>query len=115
MSYTAYSAPVYTENFVSGITVAGLAMSSSVRIFSPMLTIPGATALIGGALYSYFRTGGRFNLYIAIGALVVAVAGGMARVGITDLFYVGEMVGITLMYFGFIESDYLIKLNKFRI
>ena len=115
MSYTAYSAPVYTEKFIPGITVAGLAMSQDVRIFSPLLTIPGSIALIGGALYSYFKTKQRFNVYIALGALIVAVSGGIARTGITDFFYIGEMIGITLMYFGFIESNYLIKLNKIKI
>ncbi|MFQ6125178.1 MAG: hypothetical protein ACE5R6_11325 [Candidatus Heimdallarchaeota archaeon] len=109
MSYKVATTSVYVEKFVKGIIVAGTAMPDSARSFSPLLTIPGSIALIGGALYSWIKIRRRFNLYIALGALIVAMSGGIARMGITDAIYLGEMIGVTLMYFGFLESDRILK------
>ncbi|MFQ5818952.1 MAG: hypothetical protein ACE5I5_03105 [Candidatus Heimdallarchaeota archaeon] len=114
MAYEAATASVDAEKFVKGIVVAGSAMPDSVRIFSPLLTIPGSIALIGGALYSWYKIRRRFNLYIALGALIVAMSGGIARVGIQDAIYFGEMIGVTLMYFGFLESDRILKRREKR-
>ena len=91
---------------------------ATVRLFSPLNTVPGSIALIGGAFYSYSawqwsirkRAGsfdfskGLFNIYIGLGALVLASAGTLSGVGFGVL-YIGEAIGIVLMYFGFLESD----------
>jgi len=113
-SYRAAVASLYVEEFVKGIVVAGSAMPSNVRMFSPLFTIPGSITLIGGALYSWYRIRRRFNLYIALGALIVAASGGIARMGITDAIYLGEMIGVTFMYFGFLESDRILKRREKR-
>ncbi|MHA1214244.1 MAG: hypothetical protein ACTSR2_14230 [Candidatus Hodarchaeales archaeon] len=89
-----------------------------VRLFSPLMTISGGIALIGGAFYSYLswqrsvleETGrfnlknGIFNLYIGGGALVLAIGGLLSGFGFAIL-YLSEVIAITLMYFGFLESD----------
>jgi hypothetical protein len=89
-----------------------------IRNFSPFFTVSGAIALIGGAFYSYFSwqraikksTGsydlgkGFFNIYIGAGALILSAAGTMSGFGLGVL-YLGEAVGVILMYFGFLESD----------
>ena len=43
----------------------------------------------------------RANLWIGSGALVVALATGLSRGGEYSLVYVGELVGIALMFVGF--------------
>jgi hypothetical protein len=87
-------------------------------LFSPLNTVPGSLALIGGAAYSYLtwqlaikkRSGkfnlktGLFNIYIGGGALVLSIAGAMSGFGFGVL-YLGEALGVALMYFGFLESD----------
>src|SRR3972149_6941418 len=86
-------------------TVGGSAMPANVRIISPFLTIPGSIALIGGALYSWYMTRRNYNLFIAIGALLVASGGGLSRFGMEWALYMLELLGVAVMYIGFIKSD----------
>lgn len=99
-----------------GVTTAGKAMPAQVRLFSPLHTIPGTLALVGGALYSAYRFWGKrerlayrisANILIAVGALVIAAAGGLARAGLTLWLYPAEMVGIVLMFVGFLQAGTL--------
>ena len=87
------------------ITVGGSAMPNGVRIISPFLTIPGSIALIGGALYSWRITRRSYNLFIAIGALLVASGGGLSRFGMEWALYMLELLGVAVMYIGFIKSE----------
>lgn len=89
--------------------VGGSAMPNGVRIISPFLTIPGSIALIGGALYSWRITRRSYNLFIAIGALMVASGGGLSRFGMEWALYILELFGVAVMYIGFIKSDDAIK------
>jgi len=100
----ALRAELITANFVPGIVVAGKAMPSSVRLFSPLLTIPGTIALFGGAIYSWWRTRTTYNLYIALGAAILASAGGAARGGAAQFLYLGELVGLVVLLWGFLKS-----------
>ncbi|MHA1941944.1 MAG: hypothetical protein ACXACP_05230 [Candidatus Hodarchaeales archaeon] len=93
-------------------------LRATVRLFSPLYTIPGSVALIGGAFFSYYmwqraikkQTGsydlgkGFFNIYIGVGALALAIAGTLSGFGFGVL-YLGEAVSVIIMYFGFLESD----------
>jgi uncharacterized membrane protein len=99
-----------------GVTVAGKAMPRTVRLFSPLHTIPGTLALVGGAIYSvylFWRRRQRLayrisaNIFIAAGAMVIAAAGGMARSGQTAWLYPAEMVGTVLMFVGFLQAGTL--------
>ncbi len=90
-------------------TVGGSAMPVNVRMISPFLTIPGSIALIGGALYSWYITRRSYNLFIAIGALLVASGGGLSRFGMEWALYMLELVGVAVMYMGFIKSEDVIK------
>ncbi len=108
---------------------------ATIRLFSPLNTISGGIALIGGAFYSYYawqralkkKKGayepktGIFNLYIGGGALVLAIGGTLSGFGISitsllglealeeifgaGILYLAEAIGVTFMYFGFLESD----------
>ena len=103
------SSEVIVDNLVSGQIIAGSAMPSDVRLFSPLLTIPGAIALIGGALYSWYKTKTNYNLLIGVGALIVASGGSLARFGIEDLIYITELIGVFVMLVGFIRSAEVVK------
>lgn len=85
--------------------IGGSAMPAGVRMVSPFLTIPGSIALIGGALYSWYIARRSYNLFIAIGALLVASGGGLSRFGMEWALYILELLGVAVMYIGFIKSE----------
>ena len=97
------SASVDTSAFALPI-VGGNGMPASVRLWSPVFTIPGSIALIGVALYSYYRTRLVFNLWIAAGAVVAAAGGSLERFGVAWALYAGELLGIALLFWGFLRS-----------
>ena len=62
----------------------------------------GTLFLVGGSLLSIVRHQRvRVNVWIGTGALVVALSTGLSRAGTYSLVYVGELVGIALMFAGF--------------
>ncbi|MFX0185851.1 MAG: hypothetical protein ACFE95_22435 [Candidatus Hodarchaeota archaeon] len=127
MTFTALQAPLDVNYLLNsgGQEVAGHGwindlpgLRATIRLFSPLNTVPGAIALIGGAFYSYItwqrairkETGsfnpsrGVFNIYIGVGALALSIAGTLSGFGFGVL-YLGEAISVALMYFGFLESD----------
>ena len=107
------TATVDTSAFALPI-VAGSAMPDSVRLWSPVFTIPGSIALIGVALYSFYRTRLSFNLWIAAGAIVAAAGGSLERFGVAWALYAGELLGIALLFWGFLSSVQLARLRQPR-
>jgi hypothetical protein len=77
-----------------------------------LLNIYGTLTLVGGALYSAFlfwrkkilanRMFG--NILIAAGALSPAMGGTFLRVGLTDLLYLSELIGVIVMFVGFLMA-----------
>ncbi len=102
---------VNTAAFSSDAIVGGNGWNpgSPPRAFSPLFTIPGSIFLIGIAVYSYWRGRAWFNVFIGVGALVVAAGGSLARFNLPALLYVSEFIGVALMYIGFIKSAELIS------
>jgi hypothetical protein len=81
---------------------ANSALVGHAFLWAVALNTFGSLFLIGGSLYSIARRQRvRANLWIGGGALVVALATGMSRAGSYSLVYVGELVGIALMFTGF--------------
>ncbi len=80
-----------------------------VRLFSPFVNTYAFIFLVGGAALSAFRyrknrdTYHRFvgNTLIAVGALLPGVGGMATRLGHTEVLYVGEFVGIILIWMGY--------------
>lgn len=115
--YSSLTANLVTANLVPGITVGGMAMPYNVRIFSFLYTIPGSIALLGGALYSIslFMAKREYayrmwaNVLIALGTIVIAGAGSMARTGHTVGLYPAEMIGAALLLWGFLKAGTLVK------
>ncbi|MDX1534956.1 MAG: hypothetical protein R3291_04995 [Thermoplasmata archaeon] len=98
------TAPVDEGAFVPGRVVGAAAMPDAVRNLSLLFTIPGAAALIGGALYSWYRTRWSYNLLIAGGAAIMSLGGTLTRLGQAELLYIFLLVGIALMFVGFLRS-----------
>jgi hypothetical protein len=77
-----------------------------------VLNIYGTLTLVGGAIYSaiiFFRKrvlANRMigNILIAVGALAPAMAGSFVKLGLVDALYLSELIGVVLMYIGFIQA-----------
>lgn len=78
-----------------------------------LVNIVGSLVLIGGALqsaYSAWRRGGAAsrlmaNVLIALGAFIVAGASTLTRFHVYELFYVGQAVGVLVMFSGFLSAQ----------
>jgi len=76
------------------------------------LNIYGTLTLIGGAIYSaiiFWRKRVLLNrmignVLIAAGALAPAMAGSFVNFGLPDLLYLSELIGVVLMYIGFVQT-----------
>ncbi|MCX6033733.1 MAG: hypothetical protein NTV38_01955 [Chloroflexi bacterium] len=77
-----------------------------------LLNIYGTLTLVGGAIYSaiiFWRKRVLLNrmvgnVLIAIGALAPAMAGSFVKMGLVDALYLSELIGVVLMYIGFIQA-----------
>ncbi len=82
---------------------------ATVRLTTPFFNIYGMITLVGGALYSAWlflrkkvlpnRVVG--NVLIAAGALAIAFASALTRLGAGEYLYLGELIAAVLMYAGF--------------
>jgi hypothetical protein len=80
-----------------------------VRLLTPFINTYAAIFLIGSALYSAIRysriENGKNraigNALITAGALLPGIGGGMAKAGIVEALYIGEFIGIILIWFGY--------------
>ena len=81
---------------------ANHALGGHAFLWAIALNSAGTIALVGGSLLSIVRRQRvRANAWIASGALCVAAATGLSRAGDVSLVYLGELVGIALMFCGF--------------
>lgn len=77
-----------------------------------LLNIYGTITLVGGAIYSAYlfwrkkvllnRMIG--NILIAAGALMPAIGGTFVQAGLVDWLYLSELIGVILMYAGFMQA-----------
>jgi hypothetical protein len=87
----------------TGVTAAAPAM----RVLMVVLNIVGTAALLAGALLSFYATRRLHNLLIVAGTLVFASGGSIAGLfpeeggASTVALYVGNLVGIVLLFLGF--------------
>lgn len=64
-------------------------------------SIPGTvTALIGGRLHSRVPA----TILLAVGGFVPSLTGGLSRFGLTESFYLGELLGVVFLFAGFLVS-----------
>jgi hypothetical protein len=86
----------------SGRPPANDALGGHAFLWAIALNSLGTLFLVGGSIYSILRRQRvRANVWIGGGALVVALATGLSRTGHYDFVYLGQLVGIALMFSGF--------------
>jgi len=99
-------------NYRAGMELTGRAITTTwVRMLTPFFNIYGTITLVGGALYSAWLFWRKRVLpdrmvgciLIAAGALAPAFGGVLNRFGLPGL-YVGEFIGVFLMYLGFLRA-----------
>ncbi len=89
------------------LTRSGLTIALTI-----LLNIYGTITLVGGAIYSaiiFWRKRVLFNrmignVLIAAGALAPAMAGSFVKMGLVDGLYLSELLGVVVMYIGFIQA-----------
>ncbi|ASS75040.1 hypothetical protein CIG75_08610 [Tumebacillus algifaecis] len=81
--------------------IGGAALPSEVRVFSPILTIPGSIALIGGALFTALARKSKSGLWIGIGSLIIAMGGTFTRLDLPEALPIANSIGIGLIYYGY--------------
>jgi hypothetical protein len=89
-----------------------LVRGSAIIILTILLNIYGTLTLVGGAIYSaylFFRKRVLINrvignILIAAGALFPAMAGSFVGAGMVDMLYLSELIGVVLMYAGFLQA-----------
>ncbi len=89
-------------------------MPNLVVMLSLLLVIPGSIVLIIGAYYSAFKLRKNrdaiiYNSLIGTGALVYSAIGSAAMFNIYSLYYIGQLVGLLLMFIGFLKSINVFK------
>ncbi len=80
-----------------------------VRLFSPFINTYAFIFLVGGAALSAWRfradASGRHrfigNVFIAVGALLPGIGGMSTRMGYTEVLYVTELIGLSLIWIGY--------------
>ena len=100
-------AQAISSQYKTILTRGGLVIAMTI-----LLNIYGTLTLVGGAIYSaviFFRKHVLVNrmignVLIAIGAMAPAMAGSFVNMGLPDLLYLSELIGVILMYIGFIQS-----------
>jgi hypothetical protein len=86
----------------AGRPPANGALGGHAFLWAIALNSTGTLLLVGGSAYSIVRRRNvRANVWIGTGALVVALATGLSRGGAYSFVYLGQLVGISLMFAGF--------------
>jgi hypothetical protein len=112
-----FATPLDESAFDSGVSLSAqykqiMPEDALVRRLTPLFNIYGTLWLVGGAVYSawiFWRKGVLLNraignVLIAAGALAPAIGGSLSRLGTTEFLYVSELVGVVLMFVGFVRA-----------
>jgi len=89
----------------------------TVRRYAIVINIVGGLVLIGGALWSFMKDKRRtYNILIFFGGLMPMIGGSaLAFFHEPNLFFLFELAGTALLYWGFILSDRFIKDREAKI
>ncbi len=102
-----------TTSVQTGTELSGDAIITlGIRLLTPFFNIYGTVTLVGGALYSawiFYRKRVLLhrvigNILIAVGALAAAFGGSFSRFGIPSALYIGNLLGATLIFLGFLRA-----------
>ncbi len=86
-----------------------------IRLLTPFINTYSVIFLIGTALWSAIRftkvENGKYraigNAFITAGAILPGIGGGMAKAGMVEALYVGEFIGLILIYIGYRICSYV--------
>ena len=104
--------------------LSGIAMPRGIRFMTPLFNTFGTVALVGGAIYSAWVFWRRrvmlhrvvSNILIAFGAILPAIGGTHMRLsGGLQLFYIFELLGIIIIFIGFLRSREVFGLYRFPL
>ncbi len=103
--------PVLPEAMESHRPSGAILQWQWIRLMTPLVNLYAACFLIGGAILSASRyaamrgpgDGSRAvgNCLIACGAILPGIGGGMAKAGMVEALYVAELVGLVLIWAGY--------------
>ncbi|MBI4294829.1 MAG: hypothetical protein HY669_01525 [Chloroflexi bacterium] len=104
--------PVNLSLIPEGQLLSGEALPMSVRVMTPFFNTFGTVGLVGGAIYSAWVFWRRrimphrvvSNILIAVGAILPVTGGSMAKLGRPELLYLTELLGIVIIFLGFLRS-----------
>ncbi|MBI2858801.1 MAG: hypothetical protein HYX90_06965 [Chloroflexi bacterium] len=93
------------------------------RFLTPFFNIFGTITLVGGALYSAWSFWRKkiyphrvlSNILIALGALMPVFGGSMARSGDPSYLYLSELIGVVIIFFGFMRNKEIFGLYRFPL
>ena len=105
------AAPGYALDAATGIP-SGELFPGYVRLLTPFFNITGGFALVFGALYSTavalwrreFTSRVPSTILIALGGFFPSLTGSLARFGMTEAFFLGELLGVVFLFAGFLVS-----------
>jgi hypothetical protein len=107
------SQPLSKQYQANASTPGIIPPGSPIRGTTAIFNIYGTLALVGGAIYSTYLfwrkrvMGDRVigNILVAAGALIIAGASTLARIGNGEFLYLGELLSAILMFAGFIVAS----------
>jgi hypothetical protein len=118
-AFQVFSAPVDVAEILDPATGVprGAGFPETVRLLTPPFNIAGALAILFGALYSawtFWRRGGSrdraiSSALIAAGAFAPTLTSTLNRLGMTEFFYWGELLGVLLIFAGFLASTEIVS------
>ncbi len=109
-----------------GIPMSGAGFPSGTagpRLLTPFFNVFGTVTLVGGALYSAWSFWRRriyphrvlSNILIALGALMPVFGGSMARAGDASYLYLSELLGVVIIFIGFMRNKEVFGLYRFPL
>jgi hypothetical protein len=107
-----YSVPYQTSLSASGQYQAILGRNGGIILMTILLNSYGTLALVGCTVVSAVLFARKHvlvnrmlgNILIAVGALMPAMGGTFVKLGVTNLLYLSEFVGVVIMYIGFLQA-----------
>lgn len=110
------TASVDTSQLTASGTLTGKGMPNYVRLLTPVFNVFGTVALAGGAALSAWIFWRRrimpqrvvSNVLIAAGAMMPAIGGSLLRLGVPELFYLFEFLGVTVIFAGFLANHEIV-------
>lgn len=104
-----FMTPLIAENLNEAKPSGNVIEWTWIRMLTPVINGYAALFLIGGAIQSSFhffenpemRSRAYGTALIAVGALLPGIGGSMAKAGMVEALYVGEFLGIILIWWGY--------------